>query len=95
MLGRRATDKSDAGMSAIIGMVLSEFGGRVVLTPGSVHEFMDQCEETRHFVDIKTDGAGNLVVTSLHEKRDGTIDPTYLGIDYDKEYPRGCLSGLV
>tara|TARA_Y100001963_G_scaffold19768_2_gene25055 strand:- start:25493 stop:25780 length:288 start_codon:yes stop_codon:yes gene_type:complete len=95
MQGRRATDKSEAGMSAVIGMILNEHGGRVVLTPGSVNEFMEYCKETRHFVDIKNDGAGNLIITSLHEKRDGTIDQTYIGIDYEKEYPRGCLSGLV
>ena len=95
MVGRRATKKSDAGMSAVIGMVLNELGGRAVLTPGSVEEFMEQCENTRHFVDIKTDRSGNLVVTSLHEKRDGTVEKTYLGIDYDKEYPMGCLSGLL
>jgi|TARA_R100000742_G_C4279300_1_gene103496 hypothetical protein len=94
-MGRPAANKnSEAGMSAIIGMILNEIGGRAVLTPGSVQEFMDQCEDTRHFVDIKTEGSGDLVITSLHEKRDGTIDKTYLGIDYDKEYPRGCLSGL-
>ena len=94
-MGRPAANKnSEAGMSAIIGMILNEIGGRAVLPPGSVQEFMDQCEDTRHFVDIKTEGSGDLVITSLHEKRDGTIDKTYLGIDYDKEYPRGCLSGL-
>ncbi len=94
MTVRRATGKSEAGMSAVIGMVLNEYGGRAVLTPGSVEEFMEQCKETKHFVDVKTDSAGNLIVTSLHEKRDGSIEQTYLGIDYDKEYPRGCLSGL-
>ena len=81
-------------MSAIIGMVLNEIGGRIVLTPGSVNEFMEQCEDTKHFVDIRTSGSGDLIITSLHKKEDGTIDKTYLGIDYDKEYPRGCLSGL-
>ena len=85
---------SEAGMSAIIGMVLNEIGGRIVLTPGSVNEFMEQCEDTKHFVDIRTSGSGDLIITSLHKKEDGTIDKTYLGIDYDKEYPRGCLSGL-
>ena len=94
-MGRPAANKnSEAGMSAIIGMILNEIGGRAVLPPGSVQEFMDQCEATRHFVDINTEGSGDLVITSLHEKRDGTIDKTYLVIDYDKEYPRGCLSGL-
>ena len=73
----------------------AKYGGRAVLTPGSVEEFMGQCEDTRHFVDIKNDTSGNLVVTSLHENKDGTIEQTYLGIDYDKEYPRGCLSGLL
>lgn len=95
MQGGHATKKSQAGMSAVIGMVLNEHGGRAVLTPGSVEEFMGQCEDTRHFVDIQTDRSGNLVVTSLHENTDGTVEKTYLGIDYDKEYPRGCLSGLL
>jgi hypothetical protein len=95
MLGRRAIKKSQAGMSAVIGMVLNEYGGRAVLTPGSVEEFMEMCEGTRHYVDIKNDSSGNLVITSLHEKTDGTVEETYLGIDYDKEYPRGCLSGLL
>jgi len=92
---RAASKKHKAGMSAILGMILNELGGRVVLTPGSVHEFMEQCENTRHFVDIKSDESNNLVVTSRHEKRDGGIDETHLGIDYEKEYPRGCLSGLL
>ena len=85
---------SEAGMSAIIGMVLNEIGGRAVLTPGSVNEFMNMCENTKHFVDIKTGNSGDLIITSLHQKDDGTIDKTYLGVDYDNEYPRGCLSGL-
>jgi hypothetical protein len=81
-------------MSAILGMVLNEYGGRAVLTPGSVKEFMDQCDGTRHYVDIKEDGSGQLVITSLHELTDGSIDQTHLGVDYDMEYPKGCLSGL-
>ena len=95
MLSGRATKKSQAGMSAVIGMVLNEYGGRAVLTPGSVEEFMGLCGDRRHFVDIKNDTSGNLVVTSLHENKDGTVEKTYFGIDYDKEYPRGCLSGLL
>jgi len=95
MPSRRATKKSQAGMSAVIGMVLNEHGGRAVLTPGSVEEFMEMCEDTRHYVDIKNDHSGNLIITSLHENRDGAVEKTYLGIDYDKEYPRGCLSGLL
>ena len=91
---RSAESPRDVGMSAILGMVLSEHGGRVVLTPGSVSEFMEQCDGTRHFVDIKEDGSWQLVITSLHELTDGSVDQTHLGIDYDREYPKGCLSGL-
>ena len=91
---RRAKSPSDVGMSAILGMVLNEHGGRAVLTPGSVKEFMGQCDGTKHFVDIKEDERGQLVVTSLHELTDGSIDRTHIGIDYEKEYPKGCLSGL-
>lgn len=91
---RPKANNSEAGMSAIIGMVLNEIGGRAVLTPGSVNEFMERCEGTRHFVDIKTAGSGDLIITSLHEKEDGSIDETYLGIDYENEYPKGCLSRL-
>ena len=65
-----------------------------MLTPGSVRDFMGQCDGTRHYVDIKEDGAGQLVITSLHELEDGRIDRTYIGVDYEKEYPKGCLSGL-
>ena len=85
---------SDVGMSAILGMVLNEHGGRTVLTPGSVRDFMDQCDGTKHYVDIKEDNVGQLVITSLHELEDGVIDRTHIGIDYGKEYPKGCLSGL-
>jgi hypothetical protein len=91
---RSAKNQRDAGMSAILGMVLNEYGGRAVLTPGSVKDFMGQCDGTRHFIDIKEDGKGQLVVTSLHELEDGRIDRTHIGIDYEREYPKGCLSGL-
>lgn len=91
---RSAKNTKDVGLSAVLGMVLNEYGGRVVLTPGSVRDFMGQCDGTRHYVDIKEDGAGQLVITSLHELEDGRIDRTYIGVDYDKEYPKGCLSGL-
>lgn len=91
---RSAKNTKDVGLSAVLGMVLNEYGGRVVLTPGSVRDFMGQCDGTRHYVDIKEDGAGQLVITSLHELEDGRIDRTYIGVDYEKEYPKGCLSGL-
>ena len=83
---------SDIGMSAILGMVLHEHGGRVTLTAGLVREFMEMCDDTKHFVDIKSDSQNQIIVTSLHEKVDGSVDETYLGIDYEKEYPKGCLS---
>jgi len=85
---------NNIGMSAILGMVLHELGGRVTLTAGLVKEFMDMCEDTRHFVDIKMDNHDQVVVTTVYEKLDGSVDETYLGIDYEKEYPKGCLSGL-
>lgn len=85
---------SNIGMSAILGMVLHELGGRVTLTAGLVKEFMEMCDDTRHFVDIRTDSHDQIIVTSVHEKVDGAVDETYLGIDYEKEYPKGCLSGL-
>lgn len=82
------------GMSAILGMVLHELGGRVTLTAGLVKEFMEMCGDTRHFVDIRTDSNDQVIVTTVHEKVDGSVEETYLGIDYEKEYPKGCLSGL-
>ena len=83
---------SNIGMSAILGMILHEHGGRMTLTAGLVREFMEMCDDTRHFVDIKTDSQDQIIITTLHEKVDGSIDETYLGINYEKEYPKGCLS---
>ena len=40
------------------------------------------------------DNHDQVVVTTVYEKVDGSVDETYLGIDYEKEYPKGCLSGL-
>lgn len=85
-------NQDDIPVSLVLGFVLHELGGRVTLTPGSVSEFEELKENMAHFLDVRSDKSGNLVVTSLLRKDNGQVDETYIGIDYDREYPRGCIS---